>query len=156
LRVDAPSAPATTDDDASARYLRELRLTQKKKLEVYIETLDKQEAFLANQASGGLDDLLTFVELEEKAAQDILAIQKVITPLAGTPQSAKGAASDIDITLENLKADAYKRTLRSKELMFAHMETLKAQLRDVRQSPYLAGNKAFQGAAQGALVDIKS
>jgi len=127
---------------------------QRDRFRSYLDLLDKQQSVIE---SGSADDLLTYVELEEKIVADIFSIQKVIDPLEQMYYSitskktmidtADGVSSqpdevpDIKASLENLKSEAVLRSTQNKELLSKRMMELRSEITALRSNPYVISNK---------------
>jgi len=132
--------------------------------------LDKQQNVIE---SGSAEDLLTYVELEEKIVADIFSIQKVIDPLeemynavvsdrhpAKSPLSiessnAQEEVPSIKASLEILKNEAVIRSTKNKELLSKRMLELRQEIKSLRNNPYAAsGKSAYSNSNRASLVDI--
>ena len=127
---------------------------QRDRFRSYLDLLDKQQNIIE---SGSAEDLLTYVELEEKIVADIFSIQKVIDPLEEMYYSITSKKALIDITagasvqpdevpdikasLENLKNKAVIRSTQNKELLSKRMMELRSEITALRSNPYVISNK---------------
>nr|AGS52158.1 hypothetical protein [uncultured bacterium contig00049] len=145
---------------------------QRDRFKAYLNLLDKQQNVIE---SGSAEDLLTYVEIEEKIVADIFSIQKVIDPLeemynavvsgrnfAKMPLKAESASSDevpgIKASLEKLKSEAVMRSTKNKELLSKRMLELRQEIKTLRNNPYATGGRkpaGYGGPSAPALVDIK-
>ena len=142
---------------------------QRDRFRNYLDLLDKQQSVIE---AGSAEDLLTYVEIEEKIVADIFSIQKVIDPLeemyytvisGNISQKAPLLASGHDevpslkASLEKLKSEAVIRSTKNKELLSKRMLELRSEIKALRNNPYAANAKrsAFGGINTASLIDIK-
>ncbi|MDR1839090.1 MAG: flagellar biosynthesis protein FlgN [Treponema sp.] len=142
---------------------------QRDRFRNYLDLLDKQQSVIE---AGSAEDLLTYVEIEEKIVADIFSIQKVIDPLeemyytvisGNISQKAPLLASGHDevpslkASLEKLKSEAVIRSTKNKELLSKRMLELRQEIKTLRNNPYAAGGRrsSFSGAGTASLIDIK-
>jgi thiamine kinase-like enzyme len=152
---------------AILKRFKTLLSQQRDRFSSYLELLDKQQSIIEG---GSADDLLTYVEIEEKIVADIFSIQKVIDPLeemyytvvaGGDPAKAPSEAADdvptLKASLEKLKSEAVIRSTKNKELLSKRMMELRQEIKVLRNNPYAAsGRKSGYGAVSTpSLVDIK-
>jgi len=139
---------------AVLKRFKTLLTQQRDRFRSYLDLLDKQQGVIE---SGSAEDLLAYVELEEKIVADIFSIQKVIDPLevmynsitgkkasieiagGGTPQSDE--VPDIKASLERLKSEAVIRSTENKELLSKRMIELRSEITALRNNPYVVSNK---------------
>jgi hypothetical protein len=151
------------------KRFKTLLTQQRDRFRNYLELLDKQESVIK---SGSAEDLLSYVEIEEKIVADIFSIQKVIDPLEEmyysvvsglSPQkaTAKTESSDevpsIKASLEKLKNEAVMRSTKNKELLSKRMLELRSEITALRNNPYAksARRTNFNDSNTASLVDIK-
>jgi len=156
---------------AILRRFKTLLTQQRDRFKNYLELLDKQQDVIE---SGSAEDLLTYVEIEEKIVTDIFSIQKVIDPLeemyytitAGSSTAmgkAAGRAENPDdvptlkASLEKLKSEAVIRSTKNKELLSKRMIELRSEIKTLRNNPYAAGSKrsGFSGTGTASIIDIQ-
>jgi hypothetical protein len=153
---------------AVLRRFRTLLQEQRDRFRSYLEVQDKQQSIIE---TGGAEELLAQVELEEKIVADIFSIQKVIEPLedmyhaliAGSIPAAEKAphtgddVPDLKAALEDLKHEALIRSARNRELLSKRMVELRAEIKTLRNNPYTAQARrsAFSGGNTASLVDIE-
>ena len=139
---------------AVLKRFKTLLTQQRDRFRSYLDLLDKQQNVIE---SGSAEDLLTYVELEEKIVADIFSIQKVIDPLEEMYHSITSKKALIDITegtpihpdevpdikasLENLKSEAVLRSTKNKELLSKRMMELRSEITELRNNPYVISNK---------------
>ncbi|MDR0487102.1 MAG: flagellar biosynthesis protein FlgN [Treponema sp.] len=148
------------------RRFRTLLTQQRDRFRSYLEVLNKQQSVIE---SGGAEDLLTYVEIEEKIVADVFSIQKVIDPLEemfDTVVSGFGPRKDIissegadevpslKAALETLKNEAVVRSTKNKELLSKRMVELRAEIKSLRNNPY-AARPNFSDANTASLIDIQ-
>jgi len=141
---------------------------QRDRFKSYMDLLEKQQSIIE---SGSPEDLLTYVEIEEKIVADIFSIQKVIDPLeemyytviskqdigktavkAENPDEVSG----LKASLEKLKSEAVIRSTKNKELLSKRMLELRQEIKTLRNNPYAArGRNSFRESNSASLVDIK-
>jgi hypothetical protein len=144
---------------------------QRERFKSYLDLLDKQQNVIE---SGSAEDLLTYVEIEEKIVADIFSIQKVIDPLeemynsvvSGQDQSQLSAKLEnsgsqeevpsLKASLENLKNEAVMRSTKNKELLSKRMLELRQEITALRNNPYAAsGRKAYSNSNKASLIDVQ-
>ena len=155
---------------AILKRFKTLLSQQRERFRSYLNMLDKQQNIIE---SGSAEDLLTYVELEEKIVADIFSIQKVIDPLeemynavvsdrhlAKSPLSiessnAQEEVPSIKASLEILKNEAVIRSTKNKELLSKRMLELRQEIKSLRNNPYAAsGKNAYSNSNKASLVDI--
>ena len=156
---------------AILKRFKTLLTQQRDRFRSYLDLLEKQQSVIE---SGSAEDLLTYVEIEEKIVADIFSIQKVIDPLeemyytvtAGQKQQAKKAeisssgqdeVPGLKASLEKLKSEAVIQSTKNKELLSKRMLELRSEIKALRNNPYAANAKksAFGGINTASLIDIK-
>jgi len=153
---------------AVLKRFKTLLSQQRDRFRSYLDLLDKQQNVIE---SGSAEDLLTYVEIEEKIVADIFSIQKVIDPLEELyytviPRMASPAADvsgqshdevpSLKASLEKLKSEAVIRSTKNKELLSKRMLELRSEIKALRNNPYAAGNKnVIASSSTASLVDIK-
>ncbi|MCL2243599.1 MAG: flagellar biosynthesis protein FlgN [Treponema sp.] len=158
---------------AVLRRFKTLLTQQRDRFHSYLNLLEKQQNVIE---SGSAEDLLTYVEIEEKIVADIFSIQKVIDPLEemyntvvsgyepGKNPQGKILKSDnseevsgLKASLEKLKTEAVIRSTKNKELLSKRMLELRQEIKTLRNNPYAAGGKRrhFSDSKTASLVDIK-
>lgn len=138
---------------------------QRDRFRNYLELLDKQQNVIE---SGSAEDLLAYVEIEEKIVTDIFSIQKVIDPLEEmyyaisnqNPIKADSRTSDevpsLKASLERLKGEAVIRSTKNKELLSKRMVELRSEIKTLRNNPYAMSNRRsnFTGTNTASMIDI--
>jgi len=156
---------------AILKRFKTLLSQQRDRFRNYLDLLDKQQSVIE---AGSAEDLLSYVEIEEKIVADIFSIQKVIDPLeemyytvisGGTPQKAlaenhadnQDEVPSLKASLEKLKSEAVIRSTKNKELLSKRMLELRSEIKVLRNNPYAAGGRrsSFGGANTASLVDLK-
>jgi len=153
---------------AILRRFKTLLTQQRDRFSSYLNLLEKQQNVIEK---GSAEELLTYVEIEEKIVADIFSIQKVIDPLeemyytvvAGqNPQLKKEETSQDEVpglkaSLEKLKSEAVIRSTKNKELLSKRMLELRSEITALRNNPYAASAKraSFGGLNTASLVDIQ-
>ncbi|MDR2543043.1 MAG: flagellar biosynthesis protein FlgN [Treponema sp.] len=148
---------------AVLKRFKTLLTQQRDRFRSYLDLLDKQQDVIE---SGSADDLLSYVELEEKIVADIFSIQKVIDPLeemynsiyshkidAGRPDEVPNLKASLDI----LKGEAVMRSTKNKELLSIRMMELRSEITALRNNPYVLSNKrsSFGSTNTSSLVDLQ-
>jgi len=138
---------------AVLRRFKILLTQQRDRFRSYLELLDKQQNVIQ---SGSAEDLLSYVELEEKIVADIFSIQKVIDPLEdmyntickpnfnipiNTQIDSPDEVPSLKASLENLKNEAVVRSTKNKELLSIRMAELRSEITALRNNPYVMSNK---------------
>jgi hypothetical protein len=146
---------------AILKRFRELLSQQRERFAQYLNVLDKQKESIEK---GGADELISHVELEEKIAGDIFAIQKVIDPLEAMYKTLVSAAGTgfsseeqelpgLRAALEELKVEAVIRSDRNRVLLTRRMEEIREEMKKLRANPYVARRSVYS-AETPSLVDI--
>ena len=155
---------------AILKRFKTLLSQQRERFRSYLNLLDKQQNVIE---SGSAEDLLTYVEIEEKIVADIFSIQKVIDPLeemynavvsdrnpAKSLLNAEGSGAQEEVpsikaSLEILKSEAVIRSTKNKELLSKRMLELRQEIKTLRNNPYAAsGKSAYSNSNKASLVDI--
>ena len=157
---------------AILRRFKTLLTQQRDRFRAYLDVLDKQEIVIE---SGSAEDLLSYVEMEEKIVADIFSIQKVIDPLeemyrsvisgfgpGKAPSSdtlkSEGAdeVPDIKAALEDLKSEAVIRSTKNKELLSKRIVELRHEIKALRNNPYMVNSRrsAFSDSNTASIIDI--
>jgi len=178
MPIIAEETTATTDIDSAElaqrvailKRFKILLSQQRERFKSYLDLLDKQQSVIE---SGNAEDLLTYVEIEEKIVADIFSIQKVIDPLeemynsvvSGHDQSQLAAKLEhtgnqeevpsLKASLENLKNEAVMRSTKNKELLSKRMLQLRQEIKTLRNNPYAAsGRSAYSNSNKASLIDV--
>jgi len=146
---------------AVLKRFKELLKAQRDRFETYLHALDKQKDIIQ---SGTTDELLQYVELEEKIVTDIFSIQKVIDPLEKMYQSTRvdtptgGLQPDgrevasLKDALDGLKAEAVVRSERNRELLSKRMAELRSEIKSLKSN---YPRRRLDNNQTPSLVDIK-
>jgi len=147
---------------AVLKRFKTLLSQQRDRFRNYLDLLDKQQGVIE---SGSAEDLLSYVEIEEKIVADIFSIQKVIDPLeemynsvifSHNPEKISDEVPSLKASLENLKSEAVIRSTKNKELLSKRMLELRQEIKILRNNPYSAsGRSSFNDTNKASLVDIK-
>ena len=154
---------------AVLKRFKTLLTQQRDRFRSYLDLLEKQQNVIE---AGTAEDLLSYVEIEEKIVADIFSIQKVIDPLEEMYYSvisrqnpgviqAKAENSDevhgLKASLERLKGEAVIRSTKNKELLSKRMLELRQEIKVLRNNPYAAGGRrsSFDETNKASLVDIQ-
>ena len=147
---------------AVLRRFKTLLTQQRDRFRSYLNLLEKQQDVIE---SGSAEDLLSYVEIEEKIVADIFSIQKVIDPLEEMYYSVTSGhkahiiqeeVPDLKASLEKLKIEAVMRSTKNKELLSKRMLELRQEIKTLRNNPYAAsGRNAYSQLNSASLVDIK-
>jgi len=156
---------------AVLKRFKTLLSQQRDRFHSYLNLLDKQQSVIE---SGNTEDLLNYVEIEEKIVADIYSIQKVIDPLEDMYNSLittetvpvkksaeKSEAPDevhgLKTSLEKLKNEAIVRSTKNRELLSKRMLELRSEIKALRNNPYTAGGRKtyFSDSNSASLIDIK-
>jgi CRISPR/Cas system CSM-associated protein Csm5 (group 7 of RAMP superfamily) len=160
---------------AILKRFKTLLTQQRDRFKNYLDLLDKQQ----NVIEGGTaEELLAYVEVEEKIVADIFSIQKVIDPLEEMYNSIVGKSTDKTIakaegsldsspdggdevpslkaSLEKLQSEAVVRSAKNKEMLSKRMLELRSEIKALRNNPYAAKGRSPYGSTNTAsLIDIK-
>ena len=156
---------------AVLKRFKTLLTQQRDRFRNYLELLDKQQNVIE---SGNAEDLLAYVEIEEKIVADIFSIQRVIDPLEEMYYSIvinKGSRKNIDnieisdngdevpglkASLEKLQSEAVMRSTKNKELLSKRMLELRSEIKALRNNPYVSGGRsAYANSNAATMVDIQ-
>jgi len=148
---------------AVLKRFKTLLSQQRDRFKSYLDLLDKQQGVIE---SGSAEDLLTYVEIEEKIVADIFSIQKVIDPLEEMYYSVVSGhdiasaetqeeVPSLKASLEKLKGEAVLRSSKNKELLSKRMLELRQEIKTLRNNPYATGKNAFVQSNSASLIDIK-
>jgi len=158
---------------AILKRFKTLLTQQRDRFRSYLDLLDKQQSVIE---AGSAEELLAYVEIEEKIVTDIFSIQKVIDPLeemystvisgghqTKTPSKLKNPASSHDEvpslkeSLEKLQKEAVIRSAKNRELLSKRMLELRTEIKALRNNPYSANRRrsGFGDSNTASLVDIK-
>jgi thiamine kinase-like enzyme len=156
---------------AILKRFKTLLSQQRERFHSYLDLLDKQQNVIE---SGSAEDLLAYVEIEEKIVADIFSIQKVIDPLEEMyndvvfdhnpvkhPLNAENSNTQEEVpsikaSLEKLKSEAVIRSTKNKELLSKRMLELRQEIKTLRNNPYAAsGRNAFSNSNKASLVDVQ-
>jgi len=145
---------------AVLKRFKTLLAQQRDRFRNYLDLLDKQQNVIE---SGSAEDLLSYVEIEERIVADIFSIQKVIDPLEemyysvirhDTEQSQDEVPS-LKASLENLKSEAVMRSTKNKELLSKRMLELRSEIKTLRNNPYSTGRNSYSESNKASLVDLQ-
>jgi hypothetical protein len=146
---------------AILKRFKTLLTQQRDRFRNYLDLLEKQQNVIE---SGSADELLSYVEIEEKIVADIFSIQKVIDPLeemyysvvAGIAPGGEIKTEDevptLKAALDNLKSEAVIRSTKNKELLSRRMVELRSEIKSLRNNPYGAKRSSSNAAS---LIDIQ-
>jgi len=131
---------------AVIKRFKTLLTQQRDRFRSYLNLLEKQQNVIE---AGSAEDLLSYVEIEEKIVADIFSIQKVIDPLEEMYHSVTSKkvplqtdeVPSLKASLENLKTEAVIRSTRNKELLSKRMVELRSEITELRNNPYIMSNK---------------
>ena len=147
---------------AVLKRFKTLLAQQRDRFKSYLDLLDRQQDVIE---TGSADDLLSYVELEEKIVADIFSIQKVIDPLDDMYHSIVGKSAGAErpddvpglkASLEKLKDEAVVRSTKNKELLSKRMMELRSEITALRNNPYMASNKRSSfGGNTSSILDLK-
>lgn len=145
---------------AIVKRFRELLIAQRERFSVYLETLEKQKSIVEK---GDVEDILAYVEMEEKMVSDIFSIQKVIVPLETQYRSHAGVAGvvnssdipEIQTALERLRVEANNKVEQNRSLLEKRMSEFREELKLLRNNPYIKRKVSFATTEPAAFLDIK-
>jgi len=179
MPIIAEEVTATTDIDSAElaqrvailKRFKILLSQQRERFKSYLDLLDKQQNVIE---SGSAEDLLTYVEIEEKIVADIFSIQKVIDPLEEMYNSVVSGQDQLQLaaklensgnqeevpslkaSLENLKNEAVMRSTKNKELLSKRMIELRQEITTLRNNPYAAsGRNAYSNSNKASIIDVR-
>jgi len=151
----------TAQKIAVIKRLRELLIQQCERFRNYLVLFDKQQIFIE---SADADDLLAYVEMEERAVAEIFSIQSVIDPLEKMysvfvqTEGRVLPGNDIAVlkaALEEMKQQAVLRISRNRELLSVRMAEIRREINALKNSPFMSGRRVvFHSYNTASLVDI--
>jgi hypothetical protein len=144
---------------AVLKRFKVLLLEQKQRLNSYIEILGKQKSIIEN---GKTEDILAYVDLEEKIITGIGALQKSIEPMRSLYQDIAGKTDgageaeipEISRALENLKTEAARRVEGNKALLQKRAAILGKELKNLRGNPFKKRKSIYADNQGATLFDI--
>ena len=144
---------------AILKRFKTLLTQQRDRFRNYLDLLDKQQNVIE---SGSAEDLLAYVEIEEKIVADIFSIQKVIDPLEemyysvipAHESSFQDEVPGLKASLEKLKGEAVMRSTKNKELLSKRMVELRSEIKILRNNPYSTGRTVYSETNKASLVDL--
>jgi hypothetical protein len=142
---------------AVVKRFKELLEQQRERFRSYLAELDREKLAIG---TGGADEIIAHVGLEEQIVEDIFSIQKVIDPLeimynAAGPYLPANDVSALKATLEDLKLQAAARSGQNRELLSGRMAEINSEIQAIKNNPFIS--KARQALYQNvtpSLVDI--
>ncbi|MDR0465511.1 MAG: flagellar biosynthesis protein FlgN [Treponema sp.] len=150
---------------AILKRFKTLLTQQRDRFRSYLDLLDKQQNVIE---SGSVENLLSYVEIEEKIVADIFSIQKVIDPLEemyytivspglrAPDLSAQDEVPGLKASLEKLKSEAVMRSTKNKELLSKRMLELRAEIKSLRNNPYASKKRgAFANTNMPSIIDLE-
>jgi len=158
---------------AILKRFKTLLTQQRDRFRSYLDVLDKQQSVIE---AGSAEDLLAYVEIEEKIVADIFSIQKVIDPLEEmyftvisggqkpiTSAKLKDSSGSHDEvpglkeSLEKLQSEAVVRSAKNRELLSKRMLELRTEIKALRNNPYSANRRqsGYGSTNTASLIDIK-
>jgi DNA-binding transcriptional regulator GbsR (MarR family) len=150
---------------AVLKRFKTLLTQQRDRFKNYLNLLEKQQSVIE---TGSAEDLLNYVEIEEKIVADIFSIQKVIDPLEemyysviGSRNTQKPDTSEevppLKESLEKLKSETVVRSKKNRELLSKRMLELRSEIKALRNNPYASSSRRpnFNDANTASLIDIK-
>jgi len=148
---------------AILRRFKILLSQQRERLNSYLEVLEKKQNTIE---SGSAEDLLAYVEIEEKIACDIFSIQKVIDPLEDMYRSVVYAnglpvpegeddVPSLKAALEELTNEAVIRSHKNKELLSKRITELRLEIKAIGNNPFAAKSSGFNNSETASLIDIQ-
>jgi DNA-binding transcriptional regulator GbsR (MarR family) len=147
---------------AILKRFKKLLTQQRDRFHNYLDMLEKQQSVIE---SGSAEELLSYVEIEEKIVADIFSIQKVIDPLEemyytvvlGAQKEKEKTQNDevpgLKASLEKLQSEAIIRSNKNKELLSKRMLELRSEIKALRNNPYAARRSGSNNTP--SLVDLK-
>ncbi|MDR1955770.1 MAG: flagellar biosynthesis protein FlgN [Treponema sp.] len=142
-------------EQALVNRLQELFTAQETRFCRYLAVLDKQQE--AIEAGRG-EDILCYVELEEKIGAELLSIQKVVLPLEKlyhTAYAAEGnGITSLRSALEARKNEVVLKSKRNRELLVNRMAALRSQIQTIQASP-LRRAPVYAIAGIPSVIDIR-
>ena len=144
--------------------LRELLAQQGKMFLGYLDVLEKRQNSIE---SSNAEDLISYVEMEERIVKGIFSIQKVIEPLEDMCavrdswfEGRDPLPADIyalKAALEGLKRRALAQSSRNRKALSVRMEEIRGEIDALKNNPVFANMRrpVFQNYNAATLVDIK-
>jgi len=155
------TAAGTSQLVAVHKRLKELLSQQCDRFRNYLLLFDKQQIFIE---AANADELLAYVDFEERVVAEIFSIQKVIDPLEKTYKTYEQAdgrflpRNDITVlkaALEELRQEAVYKLARNRELLSARMTDIRREIDALKNSSFTGGRRpVFHSYDAASLVDI--
>jgi len=145
----------TTEQNAAIlSRLKDLLNQQIEQFHSYLAALEKQEAAIE---MGGVENILAYIEIEERAVNDIFGIQKVIDPLVAMCCTAVGSddIAALQAELENLKNRAVSQADHNRDILSARMAAIGMEISVLRNNPLAAAARRSLYHSTTALIDIQ-
>ena len=151
----AQIAPQFTAQNAAIlSRIKDLLNQQRQLLRDYLTALEKQQTAIE---SGGGEEILAYIEIEERIIAGIFSIQKVIDPLESAVGQVIDDISALKSELEVLKNRAMGQSEHNKRLLSARMEDIGAEIGALRNNPLAiaARRSLYHSAGAASLIDIE-
>ena len=137
--------------------LKELLNRQIELFRSYIAVLEKQQAVTA---AGGGENILAYIEIENRIAAEIFSVQKVTNPLEDMycsllPLSTEDGVSALKAELEELKNRTIAQSEHSRNLLSVRMANVRAEMEVLRSSLSALGARRSLYHGATSLVDIE-
>ncbi|MDR1748783.1 MAG: flagellar export chaperone FlgN [Spirochaetaceae bacterium] len=140
---------------AILKRFRELLEQQRAKFREYLKTLELQQDVIA---SGDMEAMTAYTELEEHIVSNIYTIQKVIDPMEAIYRSA---CPDAELRLPEMKKEltriqerVMEQNRKNRELLTFRMTALRQQIASVR-NPYTKRSSIYSTTSHSAgIIDI--
>jgi len=157
---------------AVLKRFKKLLTQQRDRFKTYLDLLDRQQGVIE---SGSAEDLLKYVEIEEKIVADIFSIQKVIDPLeemyysiaaekspdrfhknidASSRINSSEDVPGLKASLEKLQSEAVIRSAKNKELLSKRMLEIRSEIKSLRNNPY-NGRSSYAKSNTAVIVDLQ-
>lgn len=142
---------------AIIKRFKELLERQRERLRSYLALLEKQETVIG---SGGGEEIMAHVELEEQIVADIFSIQKVMSPMEDMYRAvAPLGPADAEIpalktALEDAKVRVQAQSAKNRELLSARMDGIRVEVDALKENPFTRGS-GYGDSAAPSFIDVE-
>ncbi|MDR3334656.1 MAG: flagellar biosynthesis protein FlgN [Treponema sp.] len=130
----------------------ELVYAQQERFRLYLVVLDKQRDAIER---GSIENIIAYIEIEEKIMAEIVSIRKVIGPLEASyvesPEEDRIQAS----VLEVLKGEVVIRSKQNRELLGKRMAGLRSEIQALRKNPYTGRLSVYADPGVSSFLDMQ-
>jgi len=142
---------------AVVKRFKEVLEQQRDRFRSYLSTLDRQQLAIK---TGGADEIIANVEMEEQIVAEIFSIQKVLDPLevmynAAGPYLPANDVSPLKASLEELKIQAAARSGQNRNLLSDRMADIKSKIHAIKNNPFMSKVRfSLSQNAAPSMIDV--